>query len=174
MWWPFIRVSLQVCPHIKTAQSTHKHGSASQVLVVGSDINVVNVVERAPSLLLSDQWSLKDLSEEMDRGEVGSSSHDSSFCTTSEATGDPMGSDSSRRSGRSGMDRLIGAWEFGLSADGDSDWEARISQLLDYKTRVGDPHCGFREGDDAGLVRWAGKQRSDHKRVSPSTWTTNR
>ena len=26
------------------------------------------------------------------------------------------------------------------------------------------PTCGFREGHDAELVRWAAKQRSDHKR----------
>lgn len=156
------------------------------------------MVERAPSLLLSDQWSLKDLSDEVSqvgRVESGGQSDGDNQEGGSEAgwrsekgpdidnslgssasiaigrNGNLSGSDvSSSGSGgglvSSGIARVMGAWEFGLSADGDSEWEARLAELKAYRDRVGDPHCGFREGDDAALVRWAGKQRSDHKRVS--------
>ncbi|GAX77039.1 hypothetical protein CEUSTIGMA_g4486.t1 [Chlamydomonas eustigma] len=60
--------------------------------------------------------------------------------------------------------QMAAAWEFGLLGDGDEEWTERYEQLMLYKAVHGDPHCGFREGDDADLVRWTKKQRSDLKR----------
>ena len=53
------------------------------------------------------------------------------------------------------------AWEFGLSSDGQQDWNRRIAELRAYQAQYGDSHVGFRENDVPELTRWAAKQRSD-------------
>ena len=37
-------------------------------------------------------------------------------------------------------------------------------QLQQYSQQYGDAHVGHREGDDPGLAKWAGKQRSMQRR----------
>ena len=53
------------------------------------------------------------------------------------------------------------AWSYGLLGDDDVQWNRRISELEQYKAVHGDTHVGFRDGDDAELVRWAAKQRKE-------------
>ena len=165
------------------------------MLAAGSGVDVISAVERQPSLLLSDGWSLNEVlmqqqeQERVGRGgeeiggpgqhdnkalicesdaglspdplngglvaPVGSSSPCSSGSDHPSGSSGGGGDSSSRRSG-SVQQRVIEAWEFGLSADGDAEWERRYGQLLRYTYAHGDAHCGFREGDDAALTRWAG------------------
>ena len=172
------------------------------MLAVGSGVDVISVVERQPSLLLSDGWSLNEVlmqrqqqeQERVGRGSeeaggprqhdseenvcesdagqspdplndglvapVGSSSSSSSGGDHPSGSSGGGGGDSSSSSSGNGsvQQRVVEAWEFGLSADGDAEWEQRYGQLLRYKSVHGDAHCGFREGDDAALTRWAGSR----------------
>ena len=49
---------------------------------------------------------------------------------------------------------MVRAWEFGLAADGNEEWEERYRQLAQYRESRGDPHVGFRDGDDSELTRY--------------------
>ena len=69
---------------------------------------------------------------------------------------EPVESSGGGGSSSSVQQQVVEAWEFGLSADGDAEWERRYGQLLRYRSVHGDAHCGFREGDDAALTRWEG------------------
>ena len=120
--------------------------------MAGSGVNVIAIVERQPSLLLSDGWSLQDLSDQINRGvehmNPNPGSDDPEILNRSDedhGIGSNEGrSGSSSSSGGSGLQNVVGAWAFGLSGDGDAEWNERFRQLEQYKARQGDPHCGFR------------------------------
>jgi len=66
----------------------------------------------------------------------------------------------------SSAQELLPALAHGLPSDTATDWNNRYQELLQYKLQQGDVHCGFRDGDEAGLRRWCKKQRSDHSKNS--------
>jgi hypothetical protein len=52
------------------------------------------------------------------------------------------------------------AWRYGLMSDDAGEWRRHYAELLDYKTKYGDVHVGYRDGDNSELARWAAKQRA--------------
>ena len=62
----------------------------------------------------------------------------------------------------------VKAWQHGLVSDGQLEWDKHCLQLVQYAQQHGDPHIGYRDGDDPELVRWAKKQRHAHKEQSLS------
>ena len=60
---------------------------------------------------------------------------------------------------REGQAQRSAAWAGGITTDNDPEWEARFQELVAYKEAHGDPHCGFRDGDDRQLFRWTRVQR---------------
>ena len=61
------------------------------------------------------------------------------------------------------LDR-VKAWQHGLVSDGILEWDRRCLQVVQYTQEYGDAHIGYRDNEDADLVRWARKQRLGHKR----------
>ena len=49
-------------------------------------------------------------------------------------------------------------------SDGEVEWDRRCLQLVQYVEQHGDAHVGYRDNEDADLVRWARKQRHAHKK----------
>lgn len=54
------------------------------------------------------------------------------------------------------VEARLSAWQSGLLSDNDKVWLQRFQSLQEYCKVHGDPHVGFREGDDQELARYRG------------------
>ncbi|KAG1672603.1 hypothetical protein FOA52_002083 [Chlamydomonas sp. UWO 241] len=150
-----------------------------KVLAAGSGVDVVAVVEKAPSLLLSTDWKRGLEEAQVSTSQEASSAPSPSTGTPAVTAQSPTaagdgsaGSNGERRAGvqpagtsqQQQQQGFAAAWEFGLPSDGAAGWETRYAQLAAYVESTGDAHVGFRDGDDLDLTRWARKQRTEAKR----------
>lgn len=132
-----------------------------QLLGGKDDIDIVWMIEREPDLLVADLSVMTARLVELRTADgcagidvVKLAEQHPSLLLSNELASDGEESAAQRQA----------AWAHGLLGDGDTAWARRLEQLEAYGAAHGDVHVGHRDGDDAELVRWAGKQRKDHKK----------
>ncbi|GAB4821396.1 hypothetical protein N2152v2_008442 [Parachlorella kessleri] len=132
-----------------------------QILGARSDLDIAWMVMREPALLSADFRSIMRRLLDMRVSEGAEGVDVGKLCEAQPALLLQQGVQVSRE--ETPQERLQ-AWEHGLVTDNSAEWERRLEQLQQYCQQYGDAHVGHREGDDPGLAKWAGKQRSMQRR----------
>ena len=137
--------------------STSKRLLALESLLGGNgELDVAWMVEREPALLTADPRAVATRLLEL-------------RIATEETADDVIQLIESQPAlllGTGGISREEGAedkalaWRYGLVSDDAGEWQRHYCELLEYKTKHGDVHVGYRDGDDGELARWAAKQRA--------------
>lgn len=126
-----------------------------------SDIDVVWMVSREPSLLTADFESLTQRIVQLRTAE--SATGLDIIKILEEQPGLLLQEEGPSDSGDEDSAQKRFAWQCGLLGDGDTEWTVRLAELREYVGQYGDAHVGFRDGDDPMLTRWAAKQRREHR-----------
>lgn len=132
-----------------------------QALGSRSDLDVVAMVTKEPRLL---GVSAGDVMRRLIQMKVAAGEQDVDVAKIAEEQPALLLADHVATSSElQGSTDQLAAWRHGIASDGSVEWQQRLSELQAYVVVNGDPHVGYRAGDDPDLGRWARAQRAAFK-----------